>query len=439
MSSLVKLTRATAMVAALAVVATAALPAVAQAGASTTLVSKSSAGTKGDAPSGEPSVSGNGRLVAFNSVADNLVPNDTNNVSDCFVRDMQTGTVERVSVSSGGQQANGKCWGPAISAGGRWVAFNSQATNLAGATNGLTQVYLHDRQTGATTLVSERRAGDGEGGNGPSNDPGISKDGRYVVYESKASNLINGDTNDRKDIFLFDRVTGETKRVSVRSNGQQGNGGSEDAAISADGKFIVFTSYARNLVTGDTNRKRDVFAHKRTTGKTERVSLRAGGRQANGESWNGTISGNGRFVAFESKATNLVSADRSNDRDVFRYDRWKKRISQASRTSAEKQARGQSGDPTISANGRWIAFESNAGNLAKGDTNRRYDSFVRDFSKGTTRILSKRSDGKIAWGNQDDPFISGDGRFVVFESTAKKIVPADKDTIEDVYRRGPIN
>jgi Tol biopolymer transport system component len=438
MSSLSKLTRATAVVAALAVTATVALPAAAQAGAATTLVSKSASGTKGNSLSSEPSVSGNGRLVAFDSYANNLVPNDTNRDADCFVKDTQTGAIELVSVSSTGEQANSRCWGPAISGDGRYVAYNSQATNLGGSTNGLTQVYLHDRRTDTTTLVSERRTG-GQGGNGPSTDSGISKDGRYVVYESKANNLVNGDTNNRKDIFLYDRATEKTKRVSVRSNGVQANGGSEDAAISADGKFVVFTSYARNLVSGDTNRKRDVFVHKHTTGKTQRASLRAGGRQANGESWNGTISGNGRFVAFESNATNLVRADRSRDRDVFRYDRWKKRISQASRTSKEKQARGQSGDPTISNNGRWIAFESTAGNLAKGDTNRRYDSFVRDFRKGTTRMLTKRSDGKIAWGDQDDPFISGDGKYVVFESTAKKMVPADKDKIEDVYRRGPIN
>lgn len=437
MTSLAKITRATAMVAALAVVATAALPAVAQAGARTTLVSQSSSGVKGNGPSGEPSSSGNGRIVAFNSAADDLVSNDTNRTTDCFVKDVQSGAVERVSVASTGQQANAKCWGPAVSGNGRWVAFNSDATNLGGSTSGITQVYLHDRQTDTTTLVSERRTG-GQGGNGPSNDPGISKDGRYIVYESKASNLVNGDTNGRKDIFLYDRATGNTKRVSVSSTGKQGNGGSEDAAISADGKFIVFSSYARNLVAGDTNRKRDVFVHKRTTGKIERVSVRTGGRQANGESWNGTISGNGRFVAFESTATNLVGADRSRDRDVFRYDRWKKRVSQASRTSTGKQAQGQSGDPTISGNGRWVAFESNAGNLAKGDTNRRYDAFVRDFGKGKTKIVSKRSDGKIAWGNQDDPFISADGKFVVFESTAKKMVPADQDTVEDIYRRGPL-
>jgi len=436
--SLAKLTRATAVVAALAVVTTAAMPAVAQAGAKTILASKSSSGAKGNGGSSEPSVSGNGRLVAFASFAGNLVPNDTNGLSDCFVRDVGSGTTERVSVSSTGQQANDRCWGPAISSGnGRWVAFRSHATNLAGSTNGIAQIYLHDRHTDTTTLVSERRSG-GQGGDGPSSDPGISKDGRYVVYESKAANLVHGDTNARQDVFLYDRVTDATKRVSVRTNGTQGNGGSGDPSISADGKFIVFTSYAKNLVSGDTNNKRDVFVHKRTTGKTQRASLRAGGRQANGESWNGSISGNGRFVAFESNASNLVGADRSRDRDVFRYDRWQKKISQASRTSAEKQAKGTSGDPTISNSGRWVAFESNAGNLAKGDTNRRYDAFVRDFKKGTTRIVSKRSDGKIAWGDQDDPFISGDGKFVVFESTAKKMVPVDKDTNEDIYRRGPL-
>ena len=226
--------------------------------------------------------------------------------------------------------------------------------------------------------------------------------------------------------------------MSVRSNGRQGNGNSSDPAISADGSTVVFTSEASNLVRRDTNRTRDVFIHRRAAGKTQRVSVRAKGRQANGPSWNGSISANGRFVAFESQASNLVRADRSRDRDVFVYDRQKRRVSQASLSSRGRQARGQSGDPTISSNGRWVAFESNAGNLARGDKNQRYDSFVRDFKRGKTRILSKRADGKIAWGDQDDPFISGNGKFVVFESTAKKMVPADRDKIEDLYRRGPL-
>ena len=182
MTMMTRLTRATATIAALAVAATVALPVVAQAGARTTLVSRSSTGVKGSGLSSEPSISITGRYVAFSSDADNLVPGDTNSHSDCFVRDLGSGTTERVSVSSTGQQANAMCWGPAISQDGRWVAFNSPATNLGKSTNGAMQLYLHDRQTHTTRLVSERASG-GQGGNGGSSDPGISQNGRYVVYE----------------------------------------------------------------------------------------------------------------------------------------------------------------------------------------------------------------------------------------------------------------
>ena len=171
---------------------------------------------------------------------------------------------------------------------------------------------------------------------------------------------------------------------------------------------------------------------------TKSVSVRSNGGQANGRSWNATVSGDGRYVAYESFAQNLVSADKSNDRDVFVYDRWNKKVKQVSLTSRERQANGASGDPTISYNGRWVAFQSLAGNLAKGDKNKQWDSFVRDRKKGTTKIVSKRSDWNIAWGNQDDPYISGDGKYVAFESTARKIVPADTDKIEDIFRRGPL-
>lgn len=435
MANYSRFTRTVALVSTLAVVGAVAVPAVAQAG--TALISKSSSGAKGNLASSEPSLSGTGRFIAFDSDARNLVDGDTNGVTDCFVRDQASGITERVSVSSTGEQSNGSCWGPAISQDGQWVAFAAAATNLGGSTNGEWQIYLHNRSTGVTRLVSKRVNG-GQGGNKESIDASISKDGRWVAYESAATNLIANDGNGVRDVFLYDRTTGENKRISVSSGGKAGNGGSTDPAVSADGRFVAYTSYAKNLVKGDTNGKRDVFVYNRLKNKTERASVRTGGKQANGASWNGTISGNGRFVAFESKARNLAKADTSRNRDVFVYDRWKKRVQQVSKTSGGKQAKGESGDPTISNNGRWIAFESTAANLAKGDTNKKRDSFVRDRTKGKTRIVSKRSNGKIAWGDQDDPFISGDGKYVVFESTAKKIVPADQDKLEDIFRRGAL-
>lgn len=421
---------------ALAMLAVSATPAVAFAGAKTELVSKSNGGVKGNQASSEPSISKTGRYVAFNSAASNLVPDDTNGSLDCFVRDINTKTVERVSVASGGSQTNGRCFGPAISPDGRYVAFESNATNLDGPSNGWPQIYLHDRVANTTTLVSRR---DGAPGNAGSADPAVSNGGKFVVYESDASNLVGIDTNNKKDVFVWDLATGTTKKVSVRSNGVQGNNGSRDPAISAWGTYIVFDSLASNLVSNDKNGVRDVFMHNRVTGKTQIVSVNSAERRGNGPSGNASVSADGRWVAFESKASNMTTADRTKGLDVFVRDRKKGKTIQISLSSRGKQGTGWSGDPTISFTGRYIAFESAAPDLVSKDPNKKWDVFLRDRVKRTTKILSRRANGQPAWGgNSDDPFISGDGRFVAFESQARKIVIKDQDSTEDIYRRGPL-
>ena len=330
----------TVTVAALSLLGAAAVPGIASAGAETALVSKSSAGAKGDGPSEEPSISRTGRYVAFDSNAGNLVPGDTNGTSDCFVRDLSSGATERVSVSSGGIEGDAQCFGPAISQSGRFVAFRSSATNLGGSTNGTWQIYLRDRWTGTTTLVSGR-VGGGDGGDGQSDDPAMSGDGRFVVYQSIATNLVPGDTNNQKDVFLYDRVTGSTDRVSIQSNGGEANGASEDPAISANGRFVTFHSAAANLVKGDTNKRHDIFIRDRVSGKTSRISVGLNDRQANGASLNPAVSSTGRFVAYESVATNLVTTDRNSDNDVFVYDRSKKRVTEDQR--GQRRAAGSRG------------------------------------------------------------------------------------------------
>ncbi len=434
-----KRTRVTVAVAMFAVVAAAATPGIAAAGATTILASKSSppANVKGNAASGEPSISNNGRYIAFNSDATNLVADDSNDLADCFVRDETSKSTERVSVASGGGQSNGYCFGPAISKDGRFVAFESNATNLGGSDNSAAQIYVHDRQTGSTTLVSERTGG-GQGGNAGSSDPAISGNGRFVVYQSKASNLVADDTNGGWDVFLFDRNSGETTRVSVVSNGAQANRASTDPDISADGTVIVFESKATNLAKNDTNRRQDVFSHNLTTGKTNRVSVTSLERQANGDSANPTVNGNGLFIAFQSTATNLVGADPGYELDVFLRDVKKGKTIQVSLTNRGEQAAGSSLDPTISSSGRYVAFESSAKNLSTKDKDSKLGSYVRDRIQKKTRIVSLKSNGSSAYGDSSDPAISGDGRFVAFESTAAKIVASDSDKKWDVFRRGPL-
>ena len=229
------------------------------------------------------------------------------------------GDTTRVSVASDGTQGIGYSQYPSISADGRYVAFHSPAMNLVtGDMNGFTDVFVHDRTTGATTLLSV--ASDGTQGTGESMYPSISADGRYVAFHSDASSLVTGDTNSRHDIFVHDRTTGITTRVSVASDGTQGNNYSSDLSISADGRYVVFQSAASNLVSGDTNSADDVFVHDLTTGTTTRVSVDSVGTQGNNHSNIPSISADGRYVAFNSAASNLVTGDTNGFTDVFVHE-----------------------------------------------------------------------------------------------------------------------
>lgn len=438
MNTMNRYARVALSVGALALLTVAATPAAASAGAKTVLASQSSGGQKGNQESNEPSASRTGRYIAFNSDASNLVPGDTNGLADCFVRDRVTGETERISVPDGGAgQSNGTCYGPAIDANGRYVAFESNATNLGGSANGQWQIYLHDRVDDTTVLVSERFGG-GNGGNGRSGDPDISGNGQIVVFESLADNLVPNDSNGVSDVFIWNRSTGSMNRASIRTGGAQGNGGSFDPEIAAFGKFIVFDSNARNLVGNDRNGKRDVFIHNRISRKTWIVSINSKEKRGNGISSNASVSADGRFVAFQSRASNMTGADKSKNLDVFVRDRKKGTTVQASLDSRGRQGAGWSGDPSISDSGRYIAFESTAGNLVGKDPNKKRDVFLRDRIKKNTKIVSRRANGQPAWGNSDDPSISADGRFVAFESEAKKIVLKDQDSKEDLFVRGPL-
>lgn len=200
--------------------------------------------------------------MAFESYAANLVSDDTNSTWDVFVHDQQTGETTRVSVDSDGTQGNGISVQAWISTNGRYVAFASNANNLvSGDTNNQFDIFVHDRQTGQTSRVSI--ASDGLQGNEDSFGPSISADGRYVAFQSQATNLINGDTNASSDIFVHDRQIGQTTRISIASDNTQGNNNSYISVISETGRYIAFASDASNLVSNDTNGVRDVFVHDR--------------------------------------------------------------------------------------------------------------------------------------------------------------------------------
>ncbi|NUM44030.1 MAG: PD40 domain-containing protein [Anaerolineales bacterium] len=344
----------------------------------TTRVSVASDGTEGNWYSEVSSISADGRYVAFESEANNLVSGDTNGRQDIFVHDTQTGQTTRVSVASDGTEGNSLSQDISISADGRYVAFESEANNLvSGDTNGYGDIFVHDTQTGQTTRVSV--ASDGTEGDYWPYYPSLSAEGRYTAFMSHASNLVSGDTNEVPDIFVHDTQTGQTTRVSVASDGTEGNQWSVGkSSLSADGRYVAFESAASNLVSGDTNGEYDIFVHDTQTGQTTRVSVASDGAEGNYWSFYPSLSADGRYVAFHSSASNLVSGDTNGYSDIFVHDTQTGQITRVSAASDGTEGNGNSVAPSLSADGRYLAFFSEANNLVSGDTNEWSDVFVHD-------------------------------------------------------------
>ncbi|MBI2899935.1 MAG: PD40 domain-containing protein [Planctomycetes bacterium] len=388
-----------------------------------------------DSPAG-PSGSLPLPCVAFQSAATNLVAGDTNGERDIFLRGVNGGPTLRINRSSDGAEAvGGMSLSPAVTPDGRFVAFHSSATNLVpGDTNGVVDVFVHDVEAGATTRVSVDSSG--AEGNGSSVFPAITPDGRYVAFHSWAPNLVAGDTNGELDVFLHDRQTGQTVRVSVDSGGGQALFDSSSASISTDGRYVAFTSYAPDLVPGDSNGLADIFVRDLQTGTTERVSLDgAGGQAVGGDSYEPVLSSDGRYVAFHSWASNLVAGDTNADADVFVHDRQTGATTRVSVSSAGAEAAGgPSYGPSISADGRYVAFDSTATNLVAGDTNGYADVFVHDRQTGeTVRISLGQGGAESAGGDSIFASLSPDGRYVAFESTATNLVAGDGNGKSDIF------
>jgi Tol biopolymer transport system component len=344
-------------------------------------VSVSSAQAEASSDSTQPSISGNGRYVAFSSDASNLVPGDLSGQADIFVRDLHAGTTRRISLGLGGAEAAGSSYSPEISADGKYVAFASTADNLVlGTTNGYIDVFLCELATGTIWQAS---AGPIATSDDNSYSPAISANGRYVTYASRTTNLVAGDTNGLADLFSFDRVTGAIQRLSLGAGGAQANGesGLSGSAMSADGRYVSFSSDASNLVSGDTNGVSDIFVRDRVAGVTRRVSVNSAEQQGNADSgfvYRVGISANGRFIIFNSIASNLVAADTNGLFDIFIRDQVAGTTWRVSVTTSGQQGNSSSTDPEISADGRHMTYTSNSANLVPNDTNADADVFARD-------------------------------------------------------------
>jgi Tol biopolymer transport system component len=396
------------------------------------LISISAPGVQSSGPVGNLALSDSGRYVAYDSIASDLVDGDTNGVSDVFLYDRLTGAVSRISVSDLGDQADGGSWVSALSADGRFVTFHSDATNLVpGDTNGRSDVFVYDRVTGAVERVSVTSTGEQARGSSYSSD--ISADGRYVAYYSYASNLSEGDANGQLDVFVYDRDTGIVERVSVSSSGETGNSFSQDPVISADGRYVAFHSKASNLVEGDTNDTRDVFVYDRETDTIRRISTSSDGGQADAWSAYASLSDDGRYVAFHSKAGNLVEGDANGERDVFVYDMQTGAVELISGSMAGGSGNGWSSGASISADGRYVAFHSEASDLVAGDTNACRDVFVYDRATGAMERVSQSGAGEQGARYSESASISADGRYVAFASAAENLVADDTNGQADAF------
>ncbi|MEF8708956.1 MAG: M10 family metallopeptidase C-terminal domain-containing protein [Candidatus Accumulibacter propinquus] len=395
-------------------------------------VSTNAGGVQGNGQSQNAQFSADGRSVVFASDASNLVAGDSNGHRDIFVKDLQSGAIQRVSTDAAGVQSNSSSFNVQISANGRYVVFDSYASNLvAGDSNGYLDIFVKDLQSGAIQRVSTDAAG-GQG-NSSSLNARFSADGRYVLFESYASNLVAGDSNGQLDIFVKDLQSGAIQRVSSDAAGVQGNGQSQNAQFSADGRSVLFESYASNLVAGDSNGYGDIFVKDLQSGAIQRVSTDAAGVQGNSYSDNAEFSADGRYVVFESVASNLVAGDSNGAYDVFVKDLLSGAIQRVSTDAAGAQGNGQSYKARFSADGRSVVFTSDTSNLVAGDSNSVSDVFVKDLQSGAIERVSSDAAGVQGNGSSYHAGFSADGRSVVFESAANNLVAGDSNGFNDIF------
>lgn len=341
---------------------------------------------------------------------------------------------QRASVSSAGVEASGASAQPELSANGRYLVFVSAASDLvANDTNGAADIFRRDLKQGKTIRVS--MGGKNTQANGPSSEPTLSADGRYLSFVSGATNLAKKDKNDQADVFVRDLKRKKTQRISLGKRGAEPNCACFHPVISANGKFVAFSSFATNLVPKDRNESVDVFLRNVKKRKTTRVSVGGKGSQANGDSYQPSISANGQFVAFASDATNLAKADDNGFADVFVRDVKKRRTVRASRGTAGAEPNGDSVVPSISANGKTVAYASSADNLVDEDSNGVADVFVGGVSKGAPNRVSVASDGTEGDDESLSPALSGNGRVVSFHSYADNLVGGDENDVRDVFVR----
>jgi len=374
------------------------------------------------------SLSADGRYVAFSSKTTNLIADDNNNKRDIFVKDRRTGFIERVSISSSGDEGSSDSDNPSISDDGRFVVFESFSAFISADTNAKIDIYLHDRLNHITQIISKNGATES---NGHSTRASISATGRYVVFKSEADNLVSGDSNNKTDVFIKDLITDSIERVSVASDGSEANGAvNMSVTVSADGRYVAFRSNSTSLSSVDLNGKPNIFLRDRTAHKTTCISIPYDGTLIDGYTYNPTISDDGSVIAFEARATNLVPDDTNGYNDIFVYSLATQQIKRVTDNSNDKDSYGTS----MSADGRFISYRSGATGIVTDDSNGEYDAFIYDTKNNTTVRVNLNNSGEEATGGTTySPAISADGSTVGYLSNAKNLVKGDNNNRGDIF------
>jgi Tol biopolymer transport system component len=403
-------------------------------------VSIATDGTEGNLYSFEAAATPNGKIVVFGSYASNLVTGDTNGASDIFLRDRKAGTTTRLSVDADGNEGNGSSYDPCISANGRWVLFYSNASNLVpGDENNRDDVFLLDRKTGELRMVS--LAEDGTPGDGYSYIYGssLSANGRYAAIYSQASTLVEGDDNGQYDVFFLDLKTGAVTLLSAAGDGTPGDDDSDDPSMSPNGRYVVFYSASTNLLPGLNNGESQIYEWDRKHGVLYHASPADGGGPAGNSCYDPVVSQNGDRVVFYSYATDLVpDADTNGDADEFLYDFRTGTMTRLSEDADGATLAGSAYEASISQSGNLVVFYTSQALLPEDD-NGAYSAYAYDVKSGTLRLLSKNADGVT--GDADAyvfaTSLTPSGRWMALSDLSSNLVADDTNGQYDVFLVDP--
>lgn len=398
----------------------------------TTRITVNSQYAEADGESYEPDITPDGRYIAYESYAENLVDTDANGFSDIFIWDRQDGITRLISLDESGNQINDYSQRPRISDDGSLVAFDTWAGLIASDSNDTGDIYISDWNSGTIILGSVNKT---EGiPNSASVAPALSANGEVIAFESYASDIVVGDTNDVLDIYARNLTTNQNTWASKDGFPfLESNANNEQVAISENGQFVVFSSAASNLVASDTNRQRDIFAYDRNNNQTTRISQTYWGGETQAWSDQPSISDDGRYIAFFSYDDEIVNEDFNDSGDIFVFDQETGDHPRISIGNIDDEANNDSFQPVISGNGNFVAFVSYADNLVSGDNNGSSDIFVADLTTAITTRVSVDSFGNEGNSDSDLPAISEDGRYIAFVSYADNLVDNDNNGNPDVF------